>query len=114
AYDEYALRAFEVHAVDYVLKPVGRERLAEAVAQLRSRLDSPAAVAGPSPAVLAAAARPPGQFIERILVKDGPRVQVIPVEKLDSVEAEDDYVALHSEGKKWLKPQPLAELAEGL
>jgi len=113
-YDGYALRAFEVHAVDYVLKPVGRERLAEAVAQLRSRLDSPAAVAGPSPAVLAAAARPPGQFIERILVKDGPRVQVIPVEKLDSVEAEDDYVALHSEGKKWLKPQPLAELAEGL
>src|SRR5207249_6317936 len=67
AYDEYALRAFEVHAVDYVLKPVGRERLAESLIQARARLHASAAAPAPpppSPRALAAAARPPGQFVE--------------------------------------------------
>jgi two-component system LytT family response regulator len=117
AYDEYALRAFEVHAVDYVLKPVGRERLAEALAQARARLGGATASAmpaAPSPAALAAAARPPGQFVERVLVKDGANVHVVPVARLDFLEAQDDYVAVHSEGKTHLKPQPLAEVAAGL
>src|SRR5438046_5855325 len=78
AYDEYALRAFEVHAVDYLLKPFGRERLAEALARVRARLReaaqkaSPGAapvVAMPRPGELAASARPPGRWIERVLVK---------------------------------------------
>src|SRR6059036_499113 len=61
AYDEYALRAFEVHAVDYVLKPVARERLAEALAHARGRLvDNAGAAPAPSAATLAAEARPPG------------------------------------------------------
>src|SRR2546426_9405315 len=71
AYDEYALKAFEVHAVDYVMKPVGRERLAEALRQVRARRAGTGA--GPpaaSPMTLAAAARAPGQFTERVLVKD--------------------------------------------
>jgi two-component system LytT family response regulator len=113
AYDEYALRAFQVHAVDYVLKPVGRERLDEALAQVRARLGA-AAAPGPSPAALAAAARPPGQHVERLLVKDGPNVHVIPVERVDWIEAQDDYVAIHAGGKSHLKPQPLAEVAAGL
>jgi two-component system, LytTR family, response regulator len=112
AYDEYALRAFEVHATDYVLKPVGRERLTEAVSQVRSRLGSP--VSAPAPAALAASARPPGQHLERILVKDGPQVHVIPVDRLDWIEAQDDYASIHSGGKSWLKPQPLAEIADAL
>jgi two-component system LytT family response regulator len=115
AFDEYALKAFEVHAADYVLKPVGRERLAAALAQVRVRL-GPAAPGrpAPSPAQLAAAARPPGQYVERVLVKDGPNVHVIPVERLDWIEAQDDYVAIYSEGKTHLKPQTLAEVAAGL
>ena len=123
AYDEYALKAFEVHAVDYLLKPFGRERFAEALARVRARLReaaqkaSPGAapvVAMPRPGELAASARPPGRWIERVLVKDGPKVQVIPVEKLDYIEAQDDYVSIHAEGKTWLKNQPLAELEKGL
>ena len=120
AYDEYALKAFEVHAVDYLLKPFGRERLAEALTRVRSRLaesreasDRPAAAA-PNPRSLAAAARPPGNWAERVLVKDGVRVSVIPVEKVDYLEAQDDYVAIHAEGKVWLKNETLAELAEDL
>ena len=115
AYDEYALKAFEVHAVDYVLKPVARERLTEALTHARARLadqDKPAAA--PSAVSLAAAARAPGQFVERILVKDGARVHVIPVQRLDYIEAQDDYAAIHAEGKSHLKPRPLSEVAAGL
>ncbi|HEY2953669.1 MAG TPA: LytTR family DNA-binding domain-containing protein [Candidatus Eisenbacteria bacterium] len=115
AYDEYALRAFEVHAVDYVLKPVARERLAEALAHARGRLVGNAGAApAPSAATLAAEARPPGQFVERILVKDGARVHVIPVARLDWIEAQDDYSAIQSEGRSYLKPRPLVELSAGL
>ena len=115
AYDEYALKAFEVHAVDYVLKPFGRERLGESLAQVRARLAGATPAARPSsPAALAAAARPPGQFLERVLVKDGANVHVIPVERLDWIEAQDDYVAIRADGKTHLKPQTLAEVAAGL
>jgi two-component system LytT family response regulator len=114
AYDEYALKAFEVHAVDYVLKPVGRERLDEALRQARARLGAAIPAPAPSPAALAAAARPPGQFVERLLVRDGANVHVIPVERVDWIEAQDDYVAIHAGGKSHLKPQTLAELAAGL
>jgi two-component system, LytTR family, response regulator len=113
AYDEYALKAFEVHAVDYVLKPVSRERLAEALAHARARLAG-AGDAAPSAASLAASARAPGQFVERILVKDGARVHVIPVQRLDWIEAQDDYAAIHAEGKMHLKPRPLTEVSAGL
>jgi two-component system LytT family response regulator len=118
AYDEYALQAFEVHAVDYLLKPFGRERLTAALARVRERLAEanarPAAPAQVPASTLAAAARPPGQWLERLLVKDGARVHVIPVDAIDYLEAQDDYVAIHGEGKSWLKTQPLSELAQGL
>jgi two-component system LytT family response regulator len=63
---------------------------------------------------LAAAARPTAQHIERIPVRDGARVSIIPVAKLDYAEAQDDYVALASEGKKHLKQQTIASLETAL
>jgi len=111
AYDEYALRAFEVHAVDYLLKPFAEERLAEALARARERL----AARLPIPvAPLVAAARPPGQPVQRIVVRDGSRVHVVPVDRLDYVEAQDDYVCLHTEGKQLLKEQTMAEVEGAL
>jgi two-component system LytT family response regulator len=59
---------------------------------------------------MAAAARAPEDRPQRIVVKDGPKVHVIPIDKLDYVEAQDDYVALHSGGKSYLKQQPIASL----
>ena len=107
AYDEHALRAFEVHAVDYLLKPFSPERLAEALARAVER----AATADAMPlAALAAAARPERQTVERILVRHDSKVQVIPLDKLDYIEAQDDYIGLRSQGKTWLKQQPLAEV----
>jgi two-component system LytT family response regulator len=110
AYDEYAMKAFEVHAVDYLLKPVGKDRLSSAVKRVLSR----AAEKLPEATELTAAARPAGQYAERIVVKDGTRVTLIPVAKLDFAEAQDDYVALASEGKKHLKQQTIASLEAAL
>jgi two-component system LytT family response regulator len=123
AYDEHALRAFEVHAVDYLLKPFGRERLSEALAHARVRMAGGATAVGArsgsgsgalTPASLAAAARPAGRPLERIAVRDGAQVHVIPVERVDLLEAQDDYVAIHEGGRTHLKHQTLSELAEAL
>lgn len=110
AYDQYAMRAFDVHAVDYLLKPIGRERFEGALARAKQRLGERM----PAAQELAAAARPPQQFFERVVVKDGTRVTLIPIAKLDYVEAQDDYVALASQGKKHLKQQTIASLEAGL
>ena len=109
AYDQYAVKAFDAHAVDYLLKPFGPERLERALARVRALLGSPK-----PPAALALEARPPGERPERIVVRDGTRVHVIPVEKLDYVEAQDDYVSLASGGRKYLKQQPISELEAAL
>jgi len=110
AYDEYAMKAFDVHAIDYLLKPVGKDRLAAALQRVLAR----SAEKLPSPSELAAAARPAGQFAERLVVKDGTRVTLIPTAKLDYAEAQDDYVALASEAKKHLKQQTIASLEAAL
>jgi two-component system LytT family response regulator len=108
AYDSYAIKAFEVHAVDYVLKPFRPERLAAALERARARAGEGRKTAA---AEIAAAARPAGTFASRLVVKDGTRVHVIPAEKLDLVEAQDDYVRLKSEGRSFLKQQTIGGLA---
>jgi two-component system, LytTR family, response regulator len=110
AYDQYAMRAFDAHAVDYLLKPFTAERFERALERAKARLGERTL---PPPAV-AAEARPLAERPERIVVKDGPRVHVIPLDKLDYVEAQDDYVALHSAGKTYLKQQPIASLEASL
>jgi two-component system, LytTR family, response regulator len=111
AFDKYALRAFEVHAVDYLLKPFSAERLREALNRGRVRLNAKQ----PLPAgQLMSAARAPGAHLDRIAIRDGANVYVIPVSKIDYVEAQDDYVLFRSEGKGLLKQQTLAEVENGL
>jgi two-component system LytT family response regulator len=111
AYDQYAIRAFEVHAVDYLLKPFGAERLAAAIDRVRERLGR-----GEQLPVhdLTAAAQPAQGHTRRILVRDGSRVHVLPVEKIEYVQAQDDYVCLRCEGKEYLKEQTLGELETSL
>jgi len=128
AHDNYPIRAFEVHAVDYLLKPFGADRFESALSRAKERLTNSApsathiansasqhaARSAPSPFDLAAAARPPAQYLDRIPVRDGTRVSIIPVAKLDYAEAQDDYIALCSEGKKHLKQQTISSLESGL
>jgi two-component system, LytTR family, response regulator len=117
AYDQYAMRAFDAHAVDYLLKPFHLERFQKALEHARARVglaEPRLAEPRPSAAELTAAARPPGQMLERLVVKDGSKVHIIPVNKLDYAEAQDDYVALHSEKKNYLKQQTIASVEQQL
>jgi two-component system LytT family response regulator len=105
AYDQYALRAFEVHAVDYLLKPFSAERFQAAIARARERARARAAL---PVAAIVRDARPRTGHAERVLIRDGANVHVLPVDKIDYVEAQDDYVAFKSEGKQYLKDQTLS------
>ncbi|MGB2634002.1 MAG: response regulator [Candidatus Acidiferrum sp.] len=106
AFDQYAMKAFDVHAVDYLLKPFSSERFEAALERAKSQEGKKVVDA----AELAAASRPAGQYAERIVVKDGTKVTLIAVSKLDYAEALDDYVSLVSEGKKHLKQQTISGL----
>jgi two-component system LytT family response regulator len=106
AHDDYALRAFEVHAVDYLLKPFGPERFAESLRLARSRI----AQRQPIPARELLEAHREGSAIDRILIRDRSQVHVIPVEQIDYVEAQDDYVSVRAAGRSYLKEQTLGEL----
>ena len=115
AYDQYAMRAFDAHAVDYLLKPFSPDRFKKALERARQRLGEPIPVKPRIAASeLSAAARAPEQRLERIVVKDGAKVHIIPIEKLDYVEAQDDYVALRSEKKNYLKQQTISSVENQL
>jgi len=118
AYDQYAMRAFDEHAVDYLLKPFSLERFQKALERARQRVGEKgtaqeSATKAP-PSDLARAARPPQEFLQRIVVRDGARVHIIPVERLDYAESQDDYVSLHSQGKSYLKEQTISSLEASL
>jgi two-component system LytT family response regulator len=108
AFDEFALRAFEVHAVDYLLKPVEPPRLVAALERAAERVRSHAPA--PPARELSATARPPGRALERVLIREQGRVHVLPVERIDFVEAQDDYLCFVSGGKRQRKQQTMAEI----
>jgi two-component system LytT family response regulator len=104
AFDQHALRAFEAHAVDYLLKPFSPERFDSALAKARTL-----GQVRPPATQLATAARA-GKPLERIVVKDGPKVSIVHLDRLDWIQAQDDYVLLRTEGKNLMKQQTLASL----
>jgi len=106
AYDQHALRAFEVHAVDYLLKPFSAERLAQALELARQRRK----YGGGEWAGLVQDIRTQNKPLERVLIRDGTKVHVLPAEKIDYVEAQDDYVCFKSAGKEHLKQDTLSNL----
>jgi len=107
AYDQYAVKAFERHAVDYLLKPFSKNRLDEALEHVTEHLNKKKKL--PLEAIAEAAGMRLAT-LERILVKDGSKVHVIPADKIDYIEAQDDYIAIKSENKTHLKQQRMAAL----
>jgi two-component system LytT family response regulator len=113
AYDQYAVQAFDLHAVDYLLKPVESERLAEAVGRARRLLGDRGAATekarllelvrtlsddGSIPGALDAEDRGPG-FPERLVIRDGAETTLVPVATIDWVDAAGDYMCIHAAGQ---------------
>jgi two-component system LytT family response regulator len=113
AYDQYAAKAFDAAAVDYLLKPIGRERFKAALARARQRIAEKTGTKVDA-AELRRTALAPGQYAERVVVRDGASLHVIPAGDLDFAEAEGDYVCLYSKGKKHLKQQTISSLEQTL
>jgi two-component system LytT family response regulator len=105
AYDEHAVKAFDLNAVDYLLKPYDKERLLKAVARVRDRLGDRQSR---SPAV--ATARAQTGSSERLLVPEGERLQLIDSSSIDWLEADDNYVHVHATSRKYLLRRTLQDL----
>jgi len=115
AYDEHAVRAFRVQAVDYLLKPVDPDHLSDAVARARAYLtgrktgDEVAKLAN-----LLTLVRGGGGYLSRIMVKSSGRISFVHAKEVGWIEAEGDYVRLHAGTKKHLVRGKIGEFEERL
>ena len=113
AYDQYALKAFEVNAVDYLLKPFSQERFDEALTKAFRYLENKPMQENKLSALVKLNDQRK-DFLERIVVKDGQNISIIPLEKIRWIEAQDDYVMIHTHQKKYLKQKTMKYCEEHL
>ena len=106
AYDEYALKAFELNAVDYLLKPYARERFEKAVRKALDAIQKEEPPKEQVKKVLETVSDQPGT-LNRIAVKVRRKVYVIPVKEISYIEADGDYVTLHVKGERYLKEKTM-------
>ena len=113
AFDQYAIKAFEFHALDYLLKPFSQQRFDQALAHARANIGKGG---GADPVVENMVREAVGRNkpLGRVLIRDGAKVHVISSDKIDYIEAQDDYVRILAEGKSYLKNQRLTDLEEQL
>lgn len=102
AFDEYALKAFETNALDYLLKPFSKERFDQAIAKWRSKSTE---TENRSKIEQIVYKQPDEQL--RIVVKDGPEIRIVPTSEVEMIEAYDDYVKIHHQGKVHLKKKTM-------
>ena len=123
AYDEYAVRAFEANAVDYLLKPFESERVVEAVARAKDRLLSVALQSGKEAAVAAIAGLEGGPELlagevqerpARLPIKDGPHTHLVELETIDWIDAAGDYMCVHAGNQTYILRSTMKELEKKL
>lgn len=108
AYDQYAIKAFEMNAIDYLLKPFSRDRFNQALDKARVKLEnnsSDSAVATVKNVIDTLDEKQDTLF--RVVVKKGGDIHVVPVEELTYIEAKDDYVMLYTEKGRYLKEKTM-------
>lgn len=111
AYDQYALQAFEFHAVDYLLKPYTRQRFATAAARIEERLTSPQKSLGALAQQLRDEA---ATYPDRIMVPKGNRYLALPVADIQLIRADGDYSSIITADNKYLSQYNLGGLEERL
>jgi len=111
AYDQYALKAFDYNAADYLLKPYSKERLKEAVGKVAERITS-----GNRKTDLADRLNeyPRDEFLDRIVVKDRHKINIIPVDQIRYIESMDDYVMIYTKEGRHIKQKTMKYLEDSL
>ncbi len=113
AYDQYAIKAFEVNAADYLLKPFSAERFEEALGKakllLKNKSRGDEIISG-----LITHTQETTEYLERIVIKDGSRIHIIPADTISYIEAQDDYVMIHSSEGSLLKQKTMKYFEEHL
>jgi len=113
AFDQFALKAFEVNAADYLLKPFSQHRfnegLSKALLRLKDKSDTSEVIKS-----LIIQNELKEEFLERIVIKDGPKISVVQVEDIQYLEAQDDYVMVYARESKFLKQKTMKYFEEHL
>jgi two-component system LytT family response regulator len=113
AYDQYAIRAFELNAVDYLMKPFPKRRFLESVKKAISKIRSESSIKEPANQLLAKKPESAAP-VNRMVVRKGNSINLIPVEEIRYLEAQDDYVMIYHTAGKALKQQTMKSCEDSL
>lgn len=111
AFDEFAIKAFEAHAIDYLLKPFNLERFNKALAKWKEQKAN--VTENKTPGLLETASQSPAQN-HRVVVKNGSKIKIIPVHDIFYLEAADDYVKIHTSEGYFLKNKTMSHFEQVL
>jgi two-component system LytT family response regulator len=115
AYDQFALRAFDAHAIDYILKPYDAQRFSDAIERARMHLNGRRKVQVDERLdSLIDELRARNQYLERLVVRSGGRILILRVADIDWVEAASNYVRLHAGGREYLLRETMTALESKL
>ncbi|HVF28556.1 MAG TPA: LytTR family DNA-binding domain-containing protein [Pyrinomonadaceae bacterium] len=115
SYDQYALRAFDVHAVDYLLKPYNRERFQLALERVRAQLQNGQTdVLDERLRSLLESLKPEQKYLERLMIKSSGRVIFLRTEEIEWIEAEGNYLRIHAGREAYMLRETMNNLAAKL
>lgn len=104
AYDQYALKAFEINAADYLLKPYSKDRLIEAIDKVTERIHKE----GVSSDIAEKISNfPKGEYLDRVVVKDRNKIHISPIDHVRYIESMDDYVMIYTKEGRFIKQQTM-------